>query len=35
VHSAIDNRTGEKVAIKKIETVFENDVNAKRLLREV
>lgn len=35
VYSATDNKTGEKVAIKKIQNVFENDVNAKRLLREV
>lgn len=35
VHSAFDIRTGERVAIKKIEKVFDNDTNAKRLLREI
>ena len=35
VCSATDNKTGEKVAIKKIIGTFDNDEDAKRTLREI
>lgn len=35
VFAAIDKQTGQNVAIKRIEDVFESDLNAKRILREV
>jgi serine/threonine protein kinase len=35
VASAIDRETGDKVAIKKVESVFDNLTDAKRILREV
>jgi serine/threonine protein kinase len=35
VCSAIDNYTGEKVAIKKINNVFEHVSDATRILREI
>jgi serine/threonine protein kinase len=35
VCAAVDNATGEKVAIKKIQNVFENVADATRILREI
>ena len=35
VYSAKDHKTGEEVAIKKIQTAFANVVDAKRILREI
>ena len=35
VISALDNTTGQKVAIKKIPRAFEDPVDAKRILREI
>jgi serine/threonine protein kinase len=35
VFAAKDNKTGEEVAIKKIQTAFSNLVDAKRVLREI
>jgi mitogen-activated protein kinase 1/3 len=35
VISALDKKTGQKVAIKKIARAFEDPIDAKRILREI